>query len=197
MLSHGMERLKDSLTCCQYNGAQHTDILVEEHDPAAALRNVRIIAPNGDWLSFNPDEGRKCSRIHKAASRIVVMSPLLAIDGHDHHRACDCVVVVKRNEKLTIVYIDLKSGNPAGYAGQFKSTRQFVRYALGLLEEFHGEKLEIELERYVILHGGKPALLNKKPTVPNVGRFGKNAPDAAYKREVTNPATIYLKELLD
>lgn len=196
MLSPAMERLKESLACCEYNGAQHTDILVEENSLEAALRKVRIIAPNGDWLSFNPDEGRKCSRIHRAANGVVLMSPLLTIDGHDHHRACDSVVVVRRNGKLTIIYIDLKSGNPVGYAGQFKSTRQFVRYALGLLEEFHGEKLDIEQERYVILHGGKPALLNKRPTVPKAGRLGRSAPDAAYKREVTNPATIYLKELL-
>lgn len=196
MLSPGMMRLKESLACCEYNGAQHTDILVEEHDPAASLRKVRIIAPKGDWLSLNPDEGRKCSRIHKTAKGVVVMSPLLAIDRHDHHRACDSVVVVKRGEKLTIIYIDLKSGNPVGYSGQFKSTRQFVRYALGLLDEFHGEKLEVEQERYVILYGGKPALLNKRPTVPAAEGLGKSKPDEAYKRAVSNPATMYLKELL-
>ena len=48
--------------------------------------------------------------------------------------------MVNKNGALTVVYVDLKSGKPLGYAGQFKSTRQFMRYALGLLEEFHQEK---------------------------------------------------------
>jgi hypothetical protein len=125
------------------------------------------------------------------------MSPLLAIDGHDHHCACDCVVVVNRGGKqLTVVYIDLKSGNPRGYARQFKSTRQFVHYALALLEEFHQEKLSIVEERYVILYGGNSPLLNKTTTIPKAEKTGKSKPDEAYKRVVTNPARLYLKELL-
>jgi hypothetical protein len=67
---------------------------------------------------------------------------------------------------------------------------------LGLLEEFHQEKLAIAEERYVILYGGKPALLNKTTTVPKFEKMGKSKPDAAYKREVSNPARLYLKELL-
>lgn len=187
MLANGMVKLKDSLTCITYNGAQHTHILVEEADVLATLKKVTLSAPNGDWLSFDPDKGR---------GRPAIMSPLLATGAHDHHRACDCVVVVNRNGQLTLLYIDLKSGNPVGYSGQFKSTRQFVRYALGLLEEFHQEKLAIAEERYVILYGGKPALLNKTTTVPKFEKMGKSKPDAAYKREVSNPARLYLKELL-
>ena len=106
------------------------------------------------------------------------------------------MVLVRRQNKLTALYIDLKSGNPVGYVGQFKSTRQFVRYALGLLEEFHGHKLSLDEERFVVLHGGKPALLNKTTTVPKSERIGKTMPDRPYKREVTNPARLYLKELL-
>lgn len=195
MLAVGMQKLKDSLSCCTQNGAQHTQILIKENDVSALLKKVTLMAPNGDWLSFDPDEGRKCRRIHKS-SNIVVMSPLLTINGHDHHRACDCVVLVNREGKLSVVYIDLKSGNLGGYAGQFKSTRQFVRYALNLLKEFHGEDLEIEQERYVILYGGKSALLNKMTTVSKINKIGKTKPDAAYKREITNSARLYLKELL-
>ena len=187
MLTNAMVKLKDSLACITYNGAQHTHILIEETDAAAKLKKARLIAPNGDWFSFDPDKGR---------GKTALMSPLLATGVHDHHRACDCVVVVNRNGALTVVYVDLKSGNPSGYAGQFKSTRQFIRYALGLLEEFHQEKLTIADERYVILHGGKVSFLNKTTTVPKAEKMGKSKPDAAYKRTVGNPARLYLKELL-
>lgn len=195
MLTNAMVKLKDSLSCITYNGSQHTHILIEETDVAAKLKKVMLIAPMGDWFSFDPDEGRKCKRIHQRCNA-VVMSPLLAIDDHEHHRACDCVVVLNHEGRLTLVYIDLKSGRPSGYAGQFRSTRQFVRYALGLLEEFHQEKLEIAEERYIILHGGILPLLNKTTSIPKFEKMGKSKPDAAYKREVTNPARLFLKELL-
>lgn len=195
MLAKAMVKLNASLSCNTYNGAQHTHILIDEADVGAKLRKVTLSAPKGDWLSFDPDAGRKCKRLHRLCN-VVVMSPLLAIEGHDHHRACDCVVVVNRNGHLTVLYIDLKSGNPVGYEGQFKSTRQFVRYALGLLEEFHQENLTITEERYVILFGGKAPLLNKTTTVPKAVKMGRSKPNDAYKREVGNPARLYLKELL-
>jgi hypothetical protein len=187
MLSSAMEKLKDSLSCCTYNGAQHTQILITESDPKAVLRKVTLTTSNGDWFSFNPDKGRKGG----------IMSPLLATGKeHDHHRACDCVIAIKRDKQLHIIYIDLKSNNPKGYIGQFKSTRQFLRYALGLLEDFHGEKFSVPEERYVILYGGKPALLNKQPTVPNKEKMGKTRPDAPYKRRMVDSGKLYLKELL-
>ena len=66
--------------------------------------------PNVDWFSFDPDRGR---------GRAAVMSPLLATGAiHDHHRACDCVVIINRGRQLTVLYLDLKSGNPTGYSGQ-------------------------------------------------------------------------------
>jgi hypothetical protein len=51
-------------------------------------------------------------------------------------------------------------------------------------------------ELYVVLFGGKPAPLNKRPTVPKVAALGPSRPDLAAKREVQNGATLYLKELL-
>lgn len=194
-LSVWIQKLHDSLSCCTYNGAQHTHILITETDPAAALKHVTLTAPSGDWFSLNPDEGRKCKRIHRGCNA-VVMSPLLEINGHDHHRACDCVVLINRGGQLTALYVDLKSGNPTGYSGQFKSTRQFVRYALGLLEEFHGSNLALTEERFVVLYGGKPPLINKTTTVPKLKKIGKTLPDKAHKREVPQPAKLYLKELL-
>lgn len=187
-LTAQLQRLRDSLSCCTCNGAQHTHVLIKETDAAAKLKSVTLSAPAGDWFSFDPDKGR---------GKTAQMSPLLATDAaHDHHRACDCVVLVNRDGQLTALYVDLKSGNPVGYSGQFKSTRQFVRYALGLLEEFHGIKLTLAEERFVVLYGGKPALLNKTTTVPKLAKLDKTQPDKPYKREVTQPARLYLKELL-
>jgi hypothetical protein len=163
-------------------------MLIEEHDARAKLKKVTLCASNGDWFSFDPDKGRGPKPL---------MSPLLATGkAHDHHRACDCVVLVQRDDKLTAIYIDLKSGNPAGYSGQFKSTRQFLRYAIGLLAEFHGQSLELGDERYVVLYGGKPACIQKTVTVRKPIKMGKTQPDKPYKREVTNPGQLYLKELL-
>ena len=187
-LTVALQQLYDSLSCCTYNGGQHTHVLIKETDPEAKLKSVTLIAPAGDWFSFDPDKGRG-----KAAQ----MSPLLATgSAHDHHRACDCVVLVNRGGQLTVVYMDLKSGNPVGYSGQFKSSRQFMRYVLGLLEEFHGVKLTLAVERFVVFYGGKPALLNKTTTVPKLEKLGKTQPDKPYKCEVPQPARLYLKALL-
>lgn len=187
-LSVELQKLLESLSCCPYNGAQHTHVLINETDSAAKLKKVTLLAPTGDWFSFDPDKGRG-----KAAQ----MSPLLAKGAaHDHHRACDCVVLVNRGGQLTALYVDLKSGNPVGYSGQFKSTRQFMRYALGLLEEFHGTRITLADERFVVLHGGKPPLIKKTTTVPKPSKIGRTQPDKPHKREVSNPAQLYLKELL-
>lgn len=187
-LSKEMQQLHAMLSCCTYQGNQHTHVLIEEHDVLAKLKKVTLTASNGDWFSFDPDKGR---------GNPALMSPLLATGKmHDHHRACDCVVLIRRSEKLTALYIDLKSGNPSGYSGQFKSTRQFVRYALGLLYEFHGCSLDLAEERYVVFYGGKPALINKTTTVPKAEKIGQTRPDKPYKREVSNPCVLYLKEFL-
>ena len=188
MLSPALETLCASLSCVSYRGDQHTHILIEEADRAAKLKKVTLRAPNGDWFAFTPDKGR---------GKQAQMSPLLAIGkDQEHHRACDSVVLVHKETGLWVIYFDLKSENPHGYAGQFKSTRQFVRYALGLLEEFHNQKFLAVEEHYVILYGGKQPLLNKQTTVQKKTKTSKSRPDAAYKREVTNSANLWLKEFL-
>lgn len=189
-LSAELDALHTSLSCCTYRGDQHTHVLIDEQDVLAKLRKVTLVASNGDWFSFDPDKGR-------AVGKERLMSPLLSVGKtHDHHRACDCVVMIRREGKLTVLYIDLKSESAKGYETQFRSTRQFVRYALGLLKEFHGHVLSPDEERYVILYGGKPALINKTTTVPKLEKLGKTQPDKPYKRKVMNPASLYLRELL-
>jgi hypothetical protein len=163
-------------------------VYIEETDKLAKLKKVILNTPAGDWFAFNPEKGRD------TASR---MSALLAVGGaHNHHRACDCVVIVNQNGVLTVVYFELKSGNPVGYVNQFKSTRQFVHYALGLLDEFHGIKFPAMSERYVVLFGGRPALLQKTPTGPKREKMEKTQPDKPYRKEVHDKATLYLKEFL-
>lgn len=195
-LSEDLNYLMNSLSCVTHNGAQHSLIQIEEKDPSAILKKVNLNAGNGDWFCFSPDEGRKCSRLKKEAN-LVLMSPLLKVDStFDHHCACDAVIFFRKDDNLTIIYIDLKSGNPSGYSSQFKSTRQFVRYLLSLSEEFAGRKILIDGERYVIFYGGgKRPLLNKKTTIPK-SNVKKSLPDAAYKREVVDGSTVYLRELL-
>lgn len=188
MLSDKMDKLRESLSCVNYRGDQHTNILIEEQDRLARLKKVTLKTSNGNWISICPDKGR---------GRMAQMSPLLASGHiHDHHRACDNVIFLIRDEKLTVIYIDLKSNNPTRYTNQFKSTRQFVRYAIGLIEEFHAQKLTITNERYIILYGGKPTTLNKTTTVAKPEKLANTAPNKAYKREVLNDSHLYLKELL-
>jgi hypothetical protein len=196
MLSDAMLKLKDSLSCITYNGAQHTHIKINETDIKAKIKTVTLKASNGDWFSFDPDTGRKCKRIDQRCHS-VVMSPLLVIgSNHKHHCACDCVVVINTGgQQLTVVYIDLKSKNSDGYTKQFQSTRQFVRYALGLLEEFHKKTMVIAKEHYVILHIAKKNLLNKTTTIPKFKKMGEIKPDEVYKLQVTDSAILYLKEL--
>lgn len=188
MLSPAMKLMWQSLSCTNYRGDQHTHILIQETDVSAKLKKVTLQVPNGDWFSLSPDEGR---------GPLAQMSSLLATGKeHKHHRACDCVVLICRDAAVRVLYIDLKSGNPVGYEGQFKSTRQFIRYVFNLLEEFHGQKLTIAEERYIILHGGHALLLNKQPTVPPTGKIGRTSPGNAHKKLVSNGATLLLKEFL-
>lgn len=194
-LSPKISSLMDALSCVTHNGGQHSIIQIVETDKSAQLNKINLTANNGDWFCFSPDEGRKCKYLKKGCN-IVVMSPLLVINQKvSHHCACDAVVLVMEENGLKVVYIDLKSGNPVGYSPQFKSTRQFVRYLIGLYNEFNNENLKITDERYVIFFGGQKNLLNKTTTVPK-HRASQSKPDEAYKRMIENNGTVFLRELL-
>lgn len=119
MLSNSMEQLNAVLSCITYNGKQHTHILLQENDDQATLKKITLLMQNGNWLSLNPDDGRKCSRIEEG-SNVIVMSPLLAT-ARCYHRACDGVVLINQDDKLIVLYIDLKSNNPAKYANHLKA----------------------------------------------------------------------------
>lgn len=197
-LSSEMNYLMNSLSCVLHNGAQHTNIQIVEHDSSAKLRKVSLkTSPNGDWFCFCPDEGRKCKHIHGSAKKVIVMSPLLKIAPNlKHHCACDSVLFFKKNEKLIVVYMDLKSGNPTGYENQFKSTRQFVRYLVSLCEEFVNTTISIDEERYVIFYSGDVLPSLRKTTTTPKSNIKQSKPDRAYLRLVKNNDTLYLDELL-
>ncbi|MXN88210.1 hypothetical protein K7G92_000055 [Pasteurella canis] len=195
-LSTELDYLMRSLSCVTYNGGQHTSIQIKENDKKATLKTVTLKANNGDWFCFSPDDGRKCRNLH-SRSNLTLMSPLLKISADfSHHCACDAVILFRQEDKLTILYIDLKSGNPKGYSPQFKSTRQFVRYLISLCEEFSGIKMKIYRESYIVFHCGKSSI-PKRTTIPDRSKIINSKPDNAYKREVKNNDTLYLKEFLE
>ena len=189
-MNPGLQALKNTLACVPYSGDQHTGVKIKEGDPSAKLKTVNILAPNGDWFVFDPDKGR---------GKAALMSPLLAVGGgHQHHRACDAVIVVLTNGVLRLIFIDLKSASPSGYSGQFQSTRQFTRYLLGLLSEFHGLSFPSVEERFVLFHtsDAKKVLLNKKPTVLSCKNRPSCDPKRPQKELVQDGVTLYLKQLL-
>lgn len=182
----------DSLACVDYSGDRHTDAIIKEAAPSAQLKTVNIHASNGDWFVFNPDKGR---------GKPPKMSPLLKVgEAHQHHRACDAVIVVLKDGVLRIVFIELKSGSPrAGdYVKQFQSTRQFSKYLLGLLGEFHELYFQEVEERFILFHTGKTnkVLINKKPTSWSSKSSSSIDPKTPQKELVNDGVTIYLKQLL-
>lgn len=182
--------LKSTLACVAYSGDQHTGAKIKERDPSAKLRTVNILAPNGDWFVFDPDKGR---------GKAALMSPLLAVNGgHQHHRACDAVIVVFKDQKLRLIFIDLKSDSPSGYSGQFQSTRQFARYLLGLISEFHALSFPSIEERFILFHtsNAKKVLFNKKSTIFSCKNRPSCDPKRPQKELVPDGVTIYLKQLL-
>ena len=185
-----LEKLKDSLSCVSYSGDRHTHIQIREADALAKLKTLNIAAPNGDWFAFESDKGR---------GKAALMSPLLSVGKiYDHHRACDAVIAVLKPDGLHLIFIDLKSNNPVGYAGQFQSTRQFAYYLLGLLKEFHSIVFEAIHERFIVFHTSKTkrVLLDKKPTVFRCASRSSSNPKEAQKEVIHDGATLYLKQLL-
>lgn len=186
-LSSELKKFMESLSCCTYNGSQHTEILIKEDDTHAKLKKATVHMGEGDWFSFCPDKGRGNKKI---------MSPLLTCKKEfDHHRACDCVIIVCKSGKLDVIYIDLKSENPVGYANQFKSTKQFVYYAIGLLHEFGVQNLQISREHYIILYGGDIPI-RKRRTSPETNRTSGLKPDDAYKLRIPDGEKVYVRQLL-
>lgn len=149
MSSPTMDYLQSALHSVTHHcGEEGREIAIKESHPDAKLKEVCILVDGfkHPWFAFSPDTLSQGS-----------MSPLLA-RGKDYNKACDEVICIELEDKLAIIYIELKSsveGNKAKqtFKQQFKSTRQFMRYLLGLVREFNGiEWREGVEELYIVFH---------------------------------------------
>ncbi|WP_374334607.1 hypothetical protein [Leeia sp.] len=184
-LSEPMEKLLSTFYDFTARSDQHTHINIKEKQDNAKLRNVTLVAKDfQNWFSFTPETGEG------------VMSPLLAKGKeHKHHCSCDCVIFVNFSDRLGVIYIDLKSKSPNGAASQFKSTRQFIKYVLELLNEFHGIRFPAMTEGYLVLYGGSHSI-NKAPTVPKWPKGGISTPDSPITISIPDNFALSLKTIL-
>ena len=133
------------------NVSAHAEVI--EDDPGAALKKVKLSNLDKSIIVFSPDSGTIVKNGNKKVS--TCMSPLLKLSTHsnknDHHKACDAVVIRgTNNNECDILYIDLKSGKPAGVSAQFKSTRCFIIYLKEIIKTFHGSDFHIGSEKYIV-----------------------------------------------
>ncbi len=154
-----LKTLMKILSCVNANGDQHTHFIIDEKDINAKLKKIRLQTNNGDWFVFRPEIGQ---------GKPKKMSPLLST-GHDlnHHRACDAVILTKKNNELCIIFIELKSNNPKGFINQFKSTRCFFHYLLDIAKVFHNTTFPIIREKFIVFYTTQSGSLTlaKRPTV--------------------------------
>jgi hypothetical protein len=193
-----IEALKTLMDCGMVDGNSASHAIIKEDDPNAKLQKLTISELGPGMLALMIDEGRIIQ--HNGRRVAVCMSPLFttAANANDHNCTCDAVIVREgANAACEIVYIDLKSDAPAGYAGQFKSTRCFMRYVRELLRDLYDVPMEITRERFVIFHtdsrNAKPSL-GKRPT-----RFtpaDANSPNAPEKHIVRNNDTVRITAIL-
>gem|GEM_PF-1226967 len=181
------------LSCAIVHGGSCRDLIMEEENQGAGLRKVTVVMPDGNWVGFFPDKGRKLPGMND------MMSPLLKHD-HGYNCACDCVVVFFDRKSLTIVYIEMKSLNPDSrhYVPQFQSTRQFMRYVVGLLNEFHGAGFTLEdvNEHYIVLHLAKNAPASRNASAAPKQRVVTPSAREPKRHAVVNDQRLHLRHLL-
>lgn len=145
-LTNSLDAIKAILSCVQADGAQVSDVLLEEKQEAK-LKKLQISELAPGMLLLATDEGRKRDRASAC------MSPLFANDGvFEQNRACDAVLLRKILGGYEVCYIELKSDAPSGYEGQFKSTQCFIRYLSELTEKLCGLAMHVNRERFVVFH---------------------------------------------
>lgn len=145
-LTDSLDALRAILGCVHTDGTQASEAIVEEK-AEAKLTKLKISELAPGMLLLATDEGRKRDKAPAC------MSPLLASDGkYDQNRACDAVLLRRADAGYHACYIELKSDSPAGYEGQFKSTRCFMRYVSELSEVLCGHSISLVRERFVVFH---------------------------------------------
>jgi hypothetical protein len=183
-ITNELEAIKALLNCIGADGAQVSDVWLEERDPRAKLKKLKLTELEKDILILEPDKGRKIGAF-------VCMSPLFHLeDGtYGQNRACDAVVIRQSKQKkgIELFYIELKSDSPSGYEGQFKSTACFMHYVCDLCKQLCGYSVDVVRERYVVFHtdsSGNKAL-GRRPK-PKFDPKSKNTPTSPEKIIVVN-----------
>jgi hypothetical protein len=152
LIDDGIEALKALLSCVHSDGYFATHAYIEEKNEAK-LKKLCLSELTPGMLLLATDKGRNFDNEGRKLGRYACMSPLFKQDGKfDQNRSCDAVLIRKVSAGCELFYIELKSDNPSGFAGQFKSTQAFMGYVLYLVDLFCNIKLEIKRERYIVFH---------------------------------------------
>lgn len=186
-----LDIIEAMLSCVQRNRHAETHAFLEESDSGAKLQKICLTDLTPNILLLGTDQGRKLGKT-------VCMSPLFATDGvYDQNRACDIVLIREAPTGLEVCYIELKSDEPSGYAGQFISTHCFMHYLVQLLKELGQIEANIIRERYVILHtdsSGKVPM-GKKPRT-RFSRQSANTPQMPDMHCVKNNGAIRCTQII-
>lgn len=192
-----IDALTQLMSCEIVDGRSASEAIIEEHDVITKLTKVTISELKPGIIILKIDAGRK---VMQGGRKILdCMSPLFNISSSsDHNCACDAVIVHEQSDgDCGIAYIELKSDSPTGYAGQFKSTRCFMRYIAALLHDLFDVPMHIKRERFIVVHTDSKnaqASLGKRPT-----RFAPadaNSPNAPEKYIVRDKAIIRCTAIL-
>lgn len=151
-LTDGIEALKAILSCVHSDGNSETHAYIKESNEAK-LRKLCLSELAPGMLLLATDKGRNFDNEGRKLGKYACMSPLFKQDGKfDQNRACDAVLVRKISTGCELFYIELKSDNPSGFSGQFKSTQAFMSYTLRLVSVLCGIEFKIKKERFVVFH---------------------------------------------
>jgi hypothetical protein len=179
VLTDGLEVMRTLLSCIHACGTKATDIYLQEKQPEAKLKKLKLSGLTPEMLVLAIDEKRKLGKD-------ICMSPLFSRDSrYYHNRACDFVVLKQSVDVIDVWYIELKSGNPSGYSGQFKSTQCFMRYVFNLATNLCDSSFKMGRERFIVYHTRSGL---KKPTQAQ----SATKPDNPRKIYVKNGQTVSL-----
>lgn len=175
------------LSCVHSNGKHASDAYLIERERVAKLKKVHLSGLTPGMLLLAIDERRKID------NRNICMSPLFSpSEIFDHNRACDYVLLKQDAEGIHVYYIELKSDNPSGFAGQFKSTQCFMRYVFDLVENICTVRLKKGREKFIVFHtdskNARRRSINKTPTKFKAN--GANTPNSPSKIVIQNESTI-------
>ena len=167
-LTDGIEALKAILSCVHSDGNSETHAFIEENNEAK-LKKLCLSELAPGMLLLATDKGRTLDTEGRKLGKHACMSPLF--------------------------YIELKSDNPSGFAGQFKSTQAFMSYALNLVNSFCGIRLKIIRERFVVFHtDSKNATRRGKKQKTRFAPKDANTAESPIKFRVRNSDTVRCTE---